>query len=402
MRKVITGNEAVAHGVKLSRVQVISAYPITPQTTIVEELSEMCADGRLNARFLKVESEHSAMASILASCTAGVRCFTATSSQGLALMHEMLHWGAGARLPVVMANVNRALGAPWNLWNDQSDSLSQRDTGWIQLYCENNQEVLDTIPQAFRIAETVRLPVMVVLDAFVLSHTAEPTEIPEADRIDAFLPPFQSEFTLTGGRRQAFNPAAGPEYYMEFRCKMQEAMDRTRKVAEEVDEEYAQRFGRRYGVIETNNCSGADTVLVTSGAVTGTSRFVVEELRKRGTEVGLLKIKMFRPFPTAEIREALGGVRKVAVLDRGLSFGQSGIFAQEIRSIFCNEEERPKVFGFVTGLGGRDVTPELIEEMVTYTLEHDHPEKDILWVGLRTDHGSFSTGRDGVRSVKER
>jgi len=383
MKKVMTGNEAVAHGVQLSRVQVISAYPITPQTTIVEVLSEMCADGRLNAKFLKVESEHSAMASILAACTAGARSFTATSSQGLALMHEMLHWGAGARLPVVMVNVNRALGSPWNIWNDQSDSLSQRDTGWIQLYCENNQEVVDTIPQAFRIAETVKLPVMVVLDAFFLSHTAEPTEIPETDQIDEFLPPFQSEFTLTGRHHQSFNPIMSPDYYMEFRHKMQKAMDRTKKVAKEVDEEYEWRLGRGYGMMEKYNWDGADMVLVTSGAVTSTSRFVADELNKEGIRVGLLKIKMFRPFPTEEIREVLGGLRKVAVLDRGLSFGQSGFFAQEIRSTLCNEEKRPKIFGFVTGLGGRDVTPELIRHMITYTLKHDGPEQDTIWVGLK-------------------
>lgn len=383
MRKVITGNEAVAHGVRLSRVQVISAYPITPQTTIVEELSEMCADGRLKARFLKVESEHSAMASILAACTTGTRSFTATSSQGLALMHEMLHWGAGARLPVVMVNVNRALAAPWSIWNDQSDSLAQRDTGWIQLYCENNQEVIDTIPQAFRIAETVRLPVMVVLDAYVLSHTAEPTEIPEPEEIDAFLPPFRSEFVLTGRQRQAFNPIVSPDSFMEFRYDMQEAMDQAKRVAVEVDREYGRLLGRAYGMMEQYNWEGADMALVTSGAVTGTSRFTADELNREGIPVGLLKIKIFRPFPSEQIREVLRGFQKVAVLDRGLSFGQSGFFAQEIRSAFCNEDERPRIFGFVTGLGGRDVTPDLIRRMVSYTLEHDRPEGDIVWVGLR-------------------
>lgn len=383
MKKVMTGNEAVAHGVALSRVQMIAAYPITPQTTIVEELSEMCADGRLNARFIKVESEHSAMASVIASCTAGARSFTASSSHGLALMHEMLHWAAGARLPVVMVNVNRALGSPWNIWSDQSDSLSQRDTGWIQLYCENNQEVVDTIPQAYRIAETVRLPVMVVLDAFVLSHTAEPTDIPEADLIDAFLPPLQSEFTLTSRRHQSFNPIVSPDYYMEFRYKMQKAMDQTKQVARDVDEQYERLLGRGYGMVEKYNWDGTDTVLVTSGAVTSTSRYVTDELSREGVRVGLLKIKMFRPFPIEEIREVLGGVRKVAVLDRGLSFGQSGFFAQEIRSTFCSEEERPEIFGFVTGLGGRDVTPDLIREMISHTLENDRPEQDIIWVGLK-------------------
>jgi len=383
MRKVITGNEAVAHGVRLSRAQVISAYPITPQTTIVEALSEMCADGRLRARFVNVESEHSAMASIIAASTAGARSFTATSSHGLALMHEMLHWAAGARTPVVLVNVNRALGAPWNIYSDQTDSLSQRDTGWIQLYCETNQEVVDTVPQAFRIAETVRLPVMVVLDAFILSHTAEPADIPDTAQIDAFLPPFHSEFTLTGRRRQSFNPITGSEYYMEFRYGIQQAMDETKRVAKEVDEHYERLVGRGYGMIEKYNWDGAETVLVTSGALTSTSRLVSDELRSEGNPVALLKIKMFRPFPTEEIREVLVGARKVAVLDRGLSFGQSGFFAQEIRAALCNEDQRPQIFGFVTGLGGRDVTPELIRQMITYTLENDRPQNDMIWIGLK-------------------
>jgi pyruvate/2-oxoacid:ferredoxin oxidoreductase alpha subunit len=383
MKKVITGNEAVAHGVKLSRVQVISAYPITPQTTIVEELSEMCADGRLKAKFLKVESEHSAMASAIAACTVGVRSFTASSSQGLALMHEMLHWASGSRLPVVMVNVNRALAPAWSIWNEQSDSLSQRDTGWIQLYCENNQEVIDTIPQAYRIAEAVKLPVMVVLDAFVLSHTAEPTDIPDQERIDEFLPPYRGEFTLTGRRHQSFNPIMSPDYYMEFRYKIQKAMDQTKEVTRQVDQEYEQLFGRGYGVMEKYNWDGADTVLVASGAVTSTSRFLVDELSREGIQVGLLKIKMFRPFPTEEIREVLGGTAKVAVLDRGVSFGQSGFFAQEIRSAFCNEDERPKIFGFVAGLGGRDVTPEQIREMISYARENERPTEDIIWIGLK-------------------
>jgi pyruvate/2-oxoacid:ferredoxin oxidoreductase alpha subunit len=383
MRTVMTGNEAVAQGVRLSRVKVISAYPITPQTTIVEGLSEMCGDGSLEARFLKVESEHSAMASAIAACATGARSFTATSANGLALMHEMLHWASGARIPVVMVNVNRAIGTGWNIWTDQTDSLSQRDTGWIQLYCEHNQEVVDTIPQAFRIAETVKLPVMVVLDAFVLSHTAEPTEIPDIAQIDKFLPPYRGEFTLTERAHQSFNAIVPPEYYMEFRYKMQRAMEDAKGVVKEADEQYERLLGRGYGVVEKYNWDGAETVLVTSGAVTSTCRFVVDELNKRGVRVGLLKMKMFRPFPAEEIREILGGRRKVAVLDRAISFGHSGIIAQEFRAVFCNEDERPVVFGFVTGLGGRDVTPELVERAICYTLENDHPKQEVIWVGLK-------------------
>jgi pyruvate/2-oxoacid:ferredoxin oxidoreductase alpha subunit len=224
---------------------------------------------------------------------------------------------------------------------------------------------------------------MVVLDAFVLSHTAEATDIPEAGQIDEFLPPFRMEFPLMGRRHQAFNPLVNADCFMEFRYKMQMAMDQTKQVARDVDEEYERRLGRGYGVMETVNWDGAGPVLVTSGAVTSTCRFVVDALNREGIRVSLLKIKMFRPFPSEEIREVLGGVRKVAVLDRALSFGQSGFFAQEIRSTFCNEEQRPKIFGFVTGLGGRDVTPAMIRHMISYTQERDHPEKDLIWVGLR-------------------
>ena len=383
MKRVLSGNKAVAYGVMLSRVQVISAYPITPQTTIVEELSRFCAEGELEAKFIKVESEHSAMASIIASSLTGSRSFTATSSQGLALMHEMLHWAAGGRLPLVMVNVNRALGPGWNIWTDQSDSLSQRDTGWIQLYCEDNQEVLDTIIQAFKIAETVNLPVMVVLDAFFLSHTSEVIEIPDREEVDNFLPPFEPQYRLNSGEPRAYFGLCSPDYYMEFRYKMQRGMEETVEVARSVDEEFRRQFGRTYGIVEPYRCEDADVVMVTSGTVTSTSRVVIDRLWEDGIKVGLLKVKMFRPFPMEEIKRVLKGVEKVGVIDRNISFGHGGIFAQEIRSTFCNEDERPMVFGFVMGLGGRDVTPEAIEEAIHVTLDNSRPKEEILWIGLK-------------------
>ncbi|MEO0249534.1 MAG: pyruvate ferredoxin oxidoreductase, partial [candidate division WOR-3 bacterium] len=244
MKKVITGNQAVAYAVILSNVDVISAYPITPQTTIVEELSELISKRRLKTKFLKVESEHSAMAALIGASTGGARTFTATSSQGLAYMHEMLHWASGARLPIVMVNVNRALSPPWNIWNDQSDSLSQRDTGWIQLYCENNQEVLDTILQAYRIAETVRLPVMVVLDAYVLPHTSEPVDIPNSKKIDLFLPSYRPEYPIHFEEPRSYSVIATPEYFFEFRYKVQKAMESVSDVEEKVEDEFRNRFGR--------------------------------------------------------------------------------------------------------------------------------------------------------------
>jgi pyruvate/2-oxoacid:ferredoxin oxidoreductase alpha subunit len=383
MKKVITGNQAVAYGVILSRVDVVSAYPITPQTTIVEELSELIASGRLKTRFLKVESEHSALAALIGASTGGVRCFTATSSHGLAYMHEMLHWACGARLPIVMVNVNRAIGPPWNIWSDQSDSLSQRDTGWIQLYCENNQEVLDTILQAYRIAESVKLPVMVVLDAFVLSHTSEAVEIPSIEDVDSFLPPYCPDYFMDSQEPKAFSVITTPDYFMEFRFKIQRAMEQVPEVAQKVNDEFKAHFGRGYGAIEKYGKEDAEVLLMTSGTVTSTSRMVIQGMLKKGCPVGGVKIKRFRPFPSKEIQETMKGVKKIAIIDRNLSPGVGGIFAQELRASLYSREERPPVFGFISGLGGRDITPDLIEEAIQHTLDHSQPKEEILWLGLK-------------------
>jgi pyruvate/2-oxoacid:ferredoxin oxidoreductase alpha subunit len=383
MKRVITGNQAVAYGVILSRVDVISAYPITPQTTIVEELSELIANGRLNTRFLKVESEHSAMAALIGASTGGVRCFTATSSHGLAYMHEMLHWASGARLPIVLVNVNRAIAPPWNIWSDQSDSLAQRDTGWIQLYCENNQEVLDTVLQAYRIAESVKLPVMVVLDAYVLSHTSEPVEIPTMEEVDPFLLPYCPEYTLDTSEPASFSTIATPDNFLEFRYKLQKAMEQVSEIAKKVNDEFRSRFGRGYGAIERYGMEEAEILLMTSGTVTSTSRIVVQKLNEKGVSVAGIKIKRFRPFPSEEIYEEIKGTKKVAVIDRNLSAGVGGIFAHELRASLYPREKRPQVFGFISGLGGRDITPELIEEAIQYTMDHPHPEERILWLGLK-------------------
>lgn len=383
MKKIITGNQAVAYGVILSQVDVISAYPITPQTTIVEELSELVASGRSKTKFLKVESEHSAMAALIGASTGGVRCFTATSSHGLAYMHEMLHWASGARLPIVMVNVNRAIGAPWNIWSDQSDSLSQRDTGWIQLYCENNQEVLDTILQAYRIAESVKLPVMVVLDAFVLSHTSEVVEIPSMEEVDQFLPPYCPEYPIDTEEPLGFSIITTPDHFLEFRYKIQKAMEQVSEISRKVDDEFKSKFGRGYGAIERYGVEEPDVLLMTSGTVTSTSRTVIQKLLERGYNVAGVKVKRFRPFPSEEVYEVVRKSKKVAVIDRNLSAGVGGIFAQELRASLYSRETRPQVFGFISGLGGRDITPKLIEEAIQYTLDHPRPEEEILWLGLK-------------------
>ncbi|MBM4330934.1 MAG: pyruvate ferredoxin oxidoreductase [Deltaproteobacteria bacterium] len=384
MKKIMVGNHAVSWGVMLARAEVISAYPITPQTTIVEELSVLCADGRLKAKFIPVESEHSAMACCVGAAAAGVRTFTATSGQGLALMHEMLHWASGARLPIVMATVNRALGSPWNIWGEQTDSLSQRDTGWLQLYCESNQEVLDTVIQAFKIAEEISLPVMLNLDAFFLSHTAEPVEIPEQSLVDGFLPPYQPEFRLDPKNPHSFGCMTPPEYYMEFRYKIQQSMLQGKVVAQQADDAFGRVFGRKYGLIEPYRCEGADLILITSGAIASTARVVVDNLREKGRKVGMVKIRLFRPFPKEELLEILCRVEKVAVVDRNVSFGVGGIFAHEMRAALCNEKVRPAIFSYIAGLGGRDVTPQVLNDVIYQTYKRQEPEAQSVWVGMRS------------------
>ena len=384
MKKVMIGNHAVSWGVQRSRVEVISAYPITPQTQIVEELSDMCADGRLPARYIKVESEHSAMAACIGAAAAGVRTFTATSSHGLALMHELLHWAAGGRLPIVMADVNRAMAPGWNIWTDQNDSLSQRDTGWIQLYCETNQEVFDTTVQAFRLAEEINLPVMIILDAFFLSHTSEPVDLTDQEIVDEFLPQRVAQYKLDPADPHAFGALVRPDAYMEMRWQQQEAMRDTLTVMPGVDEAWGALTGRRYGAIEEYRTDDAELILVTSGTITSTARHVVDERRARGEKIGLVKIKMFRPFPTALLRSALAGAERVAVLDRNVSPGHGGIFAEETRSALYDVplEDRPTLFGYVLGLGGRDVTPSVIEAIVDRTRVAEAPERQDLWVGV--------------------
>ncbi|MEW6488125.1 MAG: pyruvate ferredoxin oxidoreductase [Thermodesulfobacteriota bacterium] len=385
MRRVLEGSHAVSCAVDLARVQVISAYPITPQTHIVERLAELVADGVLDAKYVRVESEHSALAAVIGAASAGARTFTASSSHGLALMHEMLHWAAGARLPVVMAEVNRALGPGWNIWADQTDSLAQRDTGWMQVYCEDVQEVLDSILLAYKLAEQVSLPMMVALDAFFLSHTYEPVDVPDQQAVDAFLPPWTPTEILDTRDPRAFHQLASPDYYMEFRYKMQQAMEEALRLYPALDAEYGGRFGRSYPMVQLvpfREGARAPLALVTTGSVTGTARVAQEELGRRGTPVDLVKLRLFRPFPQAEVRRVLEPYERVAVIDRNLSFGYGGIFAQEIQAALARLERRPAVYPFVAGLGGRDITPQTISAVVERSLGEAPPE-DLLWAGLK-------------------
>jgi len=383
MKRVLEGSQSVAEAVRMAKVQVVSAYPITPQTHIVEIISDYCATGKMDAKFLRVESEHSCLAALIGAQSMGVRTFTATSSQGLALMHELLHWAAGARLPIVMAEVNRALAPGWNIWTDQSDSLSQRDTGWLQFYCEDGQEVYDTTLQSFRLAESINLPVMVVLDAFILSHTYEPVDVPDQEAVNRFLPPYKPAFYLDTRHPFALSPLVTPANYMEMRYDIATAMEQALERFHDIEDEFSAIFDRRYGPIEAIRCEDAEIVLVTSGTMTSTARLLLEELRAKGERVGVLKVKMFRPFPVEAIRRALQGAQKVAVIDRNFSFGASGIFAQEIRAALCNVPGHPPVFGYIAGLGGRDVTTSVLADIYNRTKTSNTPAMESIWVGLQ-------------------
>jgi pyruvate/2-oxoacid:ferredoxin oxidoreductase alpha subunit len=282
-----------------------------------------------------------------------------------------------------MAEVNRALAPGWNIWVDQTDSLAQRDTGWIQMYCEDGQEVLDSTLQAFRLAEAVNLPVMIVLDAFYLSHTYEPVDVPSQEEVDRFLPPFVPKFQLDTAHPCGFGPLVAPSDYMEMRYHIAMAMEEALGRFDEVEAAFAAQFNRRYGPVEAIDCEDADIVFITTGTVTSTCRLVLQDLRARGEKVGILKLKLFRPFPSEKIREKLKSAKKVAVVDRNFSFGASGIFAQEVRAALCNMPDHPPVFGYVAGIGGRDVTPELLEAIYWQTKNSDVPQKESVWMGLR-------------------
>jgi pyruvate/2-oxoacid:ferredoxin oxidoreductase alpha subunit len=377
------GNHALSYGAKISRAQVISAYPITPQTEVVELLSKMCASGELKAKFIKVESEHSAMAALIGASSTGVRTFTATSAQGLAHMHEMLHWATGARTPIVMGNINRAFAPPWSVWTEQNDSLSQRDTGWMQIYAQNNQEVLDSVIQAYKVAESLDLPAMVILAAFVLSHTSETVEIPDQEKVDEFLPPYERKYKIDPDEPHAFGGLTDSDNYFEFRYKIQKAMEEALEKWEEVGEEFERILGRKYGLVETYKVSDAKSLIVSSGTIASTARNAVDSLREKGEKVGLLRIRVFRPFPAEKIRRILNSVDKAIVIDRNIGFGASGIFYQEIKAVMYNEKTTPPIFGVVTGLGGRDVSSKDIIEIYQDVIRREEPKSDIIWKGIK-------------------
>ena len=378
-RKFISGNDAVAEGVRLARPHVISAYPITPQTIVVERLSDFCEDGSLNAIYMHVESEHSALAAAMGVSSVGARAFTATSSQGLLYMAENLPYASGARMPIVMMNANRALATPWNIYGDQMDSMFLLNSGWIQVYVEDAQEALDMMIQSYKIAEDPRVmtPFMVNLDGFVLTHTYEVVDIPEQDAVDAFLPPLgKSENMMTLEDPKSLCITAGNTFNMEFKIKQNEEMISSKDILVEVNDAFAKAFGRDYhGLIETVDCEDADVVLIATGSIMGTARMVQKAYRAQGKKVGLVKLRYLRPFPTEALADALKQAKVVGVIDKNISFGYEGTIYTNVNSAILQSGLTPEVMNFICGLGGRDVTKENLIQMFDAMLRALEGEK---------------------------
>lgn len=355
----VSGDEAVAIGVKLAKPLVVAAYPITPQTIVVERLAEMVEKGELKAEYMYVESEHSALSAVMGASVMGARTFTATSSQGLLYMAEVLHYASGGCVPLVMMNANRSVALPWNIFGDQRDSLSLLDSGWIQVYVENAQESLDMTLIAYALAENpeVLTPVMVNLDGFVLTHTYESIEVPTEEQVAEFLPPFNLAHKMDLKAPKNLFFTASPQHNLGFKYQQQQAMLKAKEIIEVLDKAYGQITGRSYGgLIEAYKCEDAQRVIVTLGSITGLVRDSVDELRSQGEKVGLLKIRYMRPFPGDEIAEALEKIKAVAVLEKDISFGAQGTVFTNVASALQGQET--KLFNYVGGLGGKDIKKE--------------------------------------------
>ncbi len=376
---LLTGNHAVAWAARLARPKVVPVYPITPQTPVLEKLTEFQAAGDLDAEVLTPESEHSVMSACIPASLAGVRVFTATASQGLLLMHELLHYASGARAPIVMANINRTVASPWAFWPDQTDSLAQRDTGWIQYYVESPQEALDTVLQAFRVGEAVQLPVLVNLDAFYVSHSLEPVAVPAQATVDAYLPAYAPAHRLDPQRPESWGNVVTQDMYYRHRQAVEEAMARVPELAAQADRLWAEVSGRSHGVVERYRCDGAHTVLLTLGSMAGTARDAVDALRDAGQPVGLVKLRLFRPLPVQALRAALAGVRDVLVLDRNHSPGAGGVLHQELRAALYGMADAPRVHGALVGVGGVNVSPRHIAGFVQQALQHP-PRAESQWM----------------------
>ena len=398
MHIIENGNVAAALGVKLCRANVIAAYPITPQTPLTERLSEYVESGKMKAEYIPVESEHSALAVCIAASSAGARSFTATSANGLLYMHEQVQWAAGARLPIVMCVVNRAVGAPWNVWNDQQDSISQRDTGWIQMYCSDHQQIIDSVIKAYWLAEKVSVPIMVCYDGYILSHTYMPFDVPDQEKVDAFLPPFKPDYALNPEEPANLNTVTLPDVrmdvrgelahgYMEIRYLLHEEMRKTLTVALEAEKSFADIFGRSGDpYLEPYLCDDAEYVAVGLGSITYQLRVSVDALRKEGIKVGVMGVRFYRPFPDAAIANALKGRKGLIVFEKALSYGYEGALVSDLKSALyehlAGTGDLPMVQNIIAGIGGRDIRTEDLTQTLQAAIK-SRIAKDPLWIGLK-------------------
>lgn len=398
MHIIENGNVAAALGVKLSRAQVIAAYPITPQTPLTERLSEIIEKGEMKAEYIPVESEHSALSVCIAASSTGARAFTATSANGLLYMHEQVHWAAGARLPIVMCVVNRAVGGPWNVWNDQQDSISQRDTGWMQLYCSDNQQIIDTTIKAFKLAERVSIPVMVCYDGYILSHTYMPFDVPSQEEVDSFLGEFKPDYILDPSEPANLNTVTLPDVrpdrngvlahgYMEIRYLLQEDLRKAIEEMKSIEDDFVDVFKRGGDpLIERHLCDDAEFIAVGMGSITYQLRPIADELRKEGIKVGVIGIRMYRPFPDREIAEALKNAKKIIVFEKALSYGYEGTLVTEIKSALYDNTEKnvspPEVKGLIAGIGGREIKTHDLKDHLKAAIK-DTTASDTNWIGLK-------------------
>jgi len=392
--QIINGNEAAAIGAKISRVQVIAAYPITPQSKIPETLVKFVDSGELKAEFILVESEHSALTVCISASTVGARVFTATAANGLAYMHEQLHWAAGARLPIVMALANRGLGAPWTIFNDMQDSISQRDTGWMQVYCRDNQEIIDSIIMGYKICEQIHVPMMVCFDGFILSHTVMPVEIPDQKQVDAFLPPYVPHLQVDGPEPININPVmlADPRAnaedilcpsYMGFRKRLQETLEDADDIILKVGRQFGEVFGRSYEcLLWKYRTEGADTILLTMGSIANEASLAVDQLREKGYKAGVVALRVFRPFPSEPLRAALSEARQVVIFDKNISYGNEGATCTETKAALFEGGLRPTVTNYIIGLGGKNVVAADLEDATIKALEQKGQINGPQWIGV--------------------
>ncbi len=381
---IVTGNHAAAHALRQAKVGVISAYPITPQSPVVEKISDFINEGKMKARFLMVESEHSAAAACCAASATGSRVGTATSSHGLMLMYEMLPWASGTRLPIIINLATRSCGAPWSVWDDHSDFIAARDVGWIQFMCEDNQEIYDTNLQAFKIAEDPRVyvPAIVAYDGYILSHTMMPIEVEMQEDIDAFLPPLTHHLNLSDITQiKGVGPVTTPDIvkrtegtapgYYEFRYSLQKALENSIAIIKEVHDEFVDKFGRSYGngLFKTILTEDTDTIIFAMGSVSSQARNAIKKLRDIGIKIGLVSLRLFRPFPVNQLRDYFKDKKNIIVFDRDIGYGYEGVLCYELKAALYGLKNAPFIKGYIVGLGGRDIKDEHFIEGVQKALK---------------------------------